>query len=93
MSKEYKLKVVPRIYQQNIFKNVLNKNSLIVLPTGLGKTLIAIMLIIYHLRRSPNKKILFLAPTKPLVEQHRKSILDLTNLSEEEVSLYTGDKN
>ncbi len=92
MSKEYKLKVVPRIYQQNIFKNVLNKNSLIVLPTGLGKTLIAIMLIIYHLRRSPNKKILFLAPTKPLVEQHRKSILDLTNLSEEEVSLYTGDK-
>jgi Fanconi anemia group M protein len=92
VSKEYKLKVVPRIYQQNIFKNVLNKNSLIVLPTGLGKTLIAIMLIIYHLRRSPNKKILFLAPTKPLVEQHRKSILDLTNLSEEEVSLYTGDK-
>jgi len=90
--KEYKLKVVPRIYQQNIFKNILNKNSLVVLPTGLGKTLIAIMLIIYHLRKEPNKKILFLAPTKPLVEQHRRSILELTNLSEEEVVLYTGDK-
>ncbi len=91
IKKEYKLNVVPRIYQQNIFKNIINKNALVVLPTGLGKTLIAIMLIIYHLRKNKDKKVLFLAPTKPLVEQHKKTLLNLTNLSENEVVTYTGD--
>ncbi len=61
-----------RIYQQSIFANSLEKNSLVVLPTGLGKTVIALMLCVYYFNKS-NKKILFLAPTKPLVEQQEKS--------------------
>ncbi|MEO2154476.1 MAG: DEAD/DEAH box helicase, partial [Nanoarchaeota archaeon] len=80
--KEYKLLVEPRIYQTNIFKEILNKNALVVLPTGLGKTIIALMLIIYHLRKNPNKKIVFLAPTKPLAEQHKRSIVNNTTICE-----------
>ncbi|MFW6285983.1 MAG: helicase-related protein [Nanoarchaeota archaeon] len=63
----------PRKYQELIFANSLNKNSLVILPTGLGKTVIAIMLAIYYFNKNPNKKVLFLAPTKPLVEQQEKS--------------------
>lgn len=61
-----------RSYQQSIFANSLNKNTLVVLPTGLGKTVIALMLVTYYFNQS-GKKILFLAPTKPLVEQQKQS--------------------
>lgn len=61
-----------RSYQQSIFASSIEKNSLVVLPTGLGKTVIAIMLSVYYFNKN-NKKILFLAPTRPLVEQQEKS--------------------
>jgi len=64
-----------RTYQQSIFANSVNKNSLVVLPTGMGKTIVAIMLAVYYFNQT-NKKILFLAPTKPLVEQQEKSFKD-----------------
>jgi len=35
--------IIPRDYQKKIFETCLNKNCLVVLPTGLGKTLIALM--------------------------------------------------
>jgi len=63
-----------RSYQQSIFANSLNKNTLVVLLTGLGKTVIALMLVVYYFNNfNGNKKILFLAPTKPLVEQQKDS--------------------
>ena len=64
------LSITPREYQQKIFETAKNHNTLVVLPTGLGKTLIALLLAIDRLKSFPLKKILFLAPTKPLVEQH-----------------------
>lgn len=60
----------PREYQQRIFEVARENNTLVVLPTGLGKTLIALMLSIDRLKKHPLSKILFLAPTRPLVEQH-----------------------
>ncbi len=62
--------ISPREYQQKIFETCLKKNCLVVLPTGLGKTLIALMLTIERMKEFPTKKIVFLAPTKPLAEQH-----------------------
>ncbi|MEK6850192.1 MAG: DEAD/DEAH box helicase [Nanoarchaeota archaeon] len=64
------INIQPREYQQKIFETTKNHNTLVVLPTGLGKTLIALLLAIEKKKSFPLSKILFLAPTKPLVEQH-----------------------
>jgi len=61
--------ISPRKYQEEIFETCKEKNCLIVLPTGVGKTLIALMLAVERSRKFPGEKILFLAPTKPLAEQ------------------------
>ncbi len=80
-------KIVKREYQINIFNSVKDKNSLVVLPTGLGKTIIAVMLIAYKAKYG---KILFLAPTKPLCEQHYATVKELTTLNG--IFLVTGEK-
>ena len=69
---EFLKNVSPRDYQEKIFQRCVEKNCLVVLPTGLGKTLIALMLSIQRLKEFPLEKILFLAPTRPLGEQHLK---------------------
>ena len=58
-----------RQYQCNIAKNALTWNTLVVLPTGLGKTLIAAVVMYNYYRWFPTGKIVFMAPTKPLVAQ------------------------
>ncbi len=79
-----------REYQEAIFINCLNRNSLVVIPTGLGKTIIALMLTVHRLTEMPNSKIIFLAPTKPLVDQHYKSFLNLTVLPSDSLQSLTG---
>jgi len=75
-----KTPIIPREYQKNIVENVLKRgSSLVVIPTGLGKTIIAIMLIEKIVEENKRAKILFLAPTKPLVEQHLESIQKFLN--------------
>lgn len=64
--------IKPREYQQKIFETCSKKNCLVVLPTGMGKTLIALMLAVERQREFPSSKVLFLAPTRPLAEQHFK---------------------
>ncbi|HHH78221.1 MAG TPA: DEAD/DEAH box helicase, partial [Thermoplasmatales archaeon] len=78
--------VQKRAYQVNIFESVKDVNSLIVLPTGLGKTVIALMVMAHRLRKG---NILFLAPTKPLCEQHAKSIRKLMTV--DDVAVVTGE--
>ncbi|MEM4396154.1 MAG: DEAD/DEAH box helicase [Candidatus Woesearchaeota archaeon] len=75
------LTIQPREYQRKIFEKAKLYNTLVVLPTGLGKTLIAILLIENRLKNYPNSKVLFLAPTKPLVLQHKKSIESILNVN------------
>ncbi len=62
--------IKPRKYQQEIYETCKDKNCLVVLPTGIGKTLVALMLSINRQKTVPGTKTLFLAPTKPLAEQH-----------------------
>ena len=82
--------IIPRKYQEDIFKICSEKNCLVVLPTGLGKTLIGLMLTIDRMQKFPKEKVLFLAPTKPLAEQHlnffRKHLPDLFA----DMQLFTG---
>lgn len=62
--------IEPREYQREIYETCKTKNCLAVLPTGIGKTLIALMLTIDRLCKHPDNKVVFLAPTRPLAEQH-----------------------
>ena len=59
-------------FQIDLARIGLDSDLLVVLPTGLGKTVIAALVAAEVLRRSP-KKVLFLAPTRPLVQQHADS--------------------
>lgn len=81
----------PRDYQKAIFEKAKDKNTLVVLPTGLGKTLIALMLTVYNLEKRPGSKAIILAPTKPLVEQHFKSFKEQLPELFAELSLFTGE--
>ena len=58
-----------REYQLSIAMRALDANTLVVLPTGLGKTAVALIVAASRLYNEGGK-ILVLAPTKPLVEQH-----------------------
>ncbi|TDL28562.1 P-loop containing nucleoside triphosphate hydrolase protein [Rickenella mellea] len=58
-----------RDYQFNITKNCLFENTLVALPTGLGKTFIAGAVMLNYYKWFPEGKVLFVAPTKPLVAQ------------------------
>ncbi|MEM2874266.1 MAG: DEAD/DEAH box helicase [Candidatus Nanoarchaeia archaeon] len=65
-----KEKLELRLYQQTILASAIKQNTLVVLPTGLGKTHIAIALAgLLH----DKGKILIMAPTLPLVNQHYKT--------------------
>ena len=64
------LNITPRDYQKTIFETCKEKDCLVVLPTGTGKTLIALMMAIDRFKKFPLKKIVVLAPTRPLIEQH-----------------------
>ena len=47
-------KFTSRLYQQSIFANSIYRNTLVVLPTGLGKTIIAIMQSVYYFNKTNN---------------------------------------
>ncbi|MFX1597380.1 MAG: DEAD/DEAH box helicase family protein, partial [Promethearchaeota archaeon] len=79
-----------RDYQKNIVSSCKNKNSLVVLPTGLGKTIIGILLISNCLIKYPKAKIIILAPTRPLVSQHKDSCMKLLDINSEEITTLTG---
>lgn len=80
----------PRLYQQTIFNTTVSHNTLVVLPTGLGKTAIALMLSVQRLMKYPDSKILLLAPTKPLCEQHQVTFQKHFTIPAEEIVLFTG---
>ncbi len=59
-------------FQLDLARIGLEEDLLVVLPTGLGKTVIAALLGA-ELLRARDGKVLFLAPTRPLVQQHAES--------------------
>ncbi|MDE1833647.1 MAG: DEAD/DEAH box helicase, partial [Candidatus Micrarchaeota archaeon] len=81
--------IEPRAYQINIIQSIFSGgNTLVVLPTGLGKTLIAVFAIASALHNG--KKAVILAPTKPLSEQHYTSLARLLNIDRGHILLLTG---
>ena len=58
-----------REYQLSVAMRALDGNTMVILPTGLGKTAVALLVAASRLYNEGGK-VLMLAPTKPLVEQH-----------------------
>jgi Fanconi anemia group M protein len=80
-----------RKYQNNIVKRCGDRNSLVVLPTGLGKTIIGVLLIAHRFKKYPRHgKVLILAPTRPLVAQHLESCEKFIDIDENKINLFTG---
>ena len=76
-----------RAYQLAIAHVALKESLMVVLPTGLGKTTIALLVL---LNRLPKGKILFMAPTRPLVEQHAAFLKEVVNLDPSLILTLTG---
>ena len=81
--------IEPRDYQVNISRTIYKGgNVLVILPTGLGKTLIAIISSAKALYE--NKKVIVLSPTKPLSTQHYNTFKQMMNLADGSIILLTG---
>jgi len=80
-------KIEQRTYQGVIAASAMDKNTLVVLPTGLGKTVIAAMIAAKKLQ---DGKILFMAPTKPLVQQHFKTFNEFLHVDSSVMHIMTG---
>ena len=80
-----------RAYQEAIARNAVRTNTLVCLPTGLGKSVIAAYVAAEQLRRKPAKSVVMLAPTKPLVLQHFRSFQKLIKLEPESFVWLTGE--
>ncbi|MEX0863183.1 DEAD/DEAH box helicase [Nitrosopumilus sp.] len=77
-----------RDYQINLANQAIAENCIVVLPTGLGKTAVALHVIAEYLSKGTGG-ILFLAPTRVLVHQHYEFLKN--NLTLDDVSLITGE--
>jgi ERCC4-related helicase len=83
-----KSSVEHRDYQDNLAKQAISENCLIVLPTGLGKTTVALHVIAEFLSRGKGG-VLFLAPTRVLSHQHYEFLKN--NLLIDDIALVTGE--
>ena len=79
-----------RGYQRTLADSCYYYSTLVVLPTGLGKTVIALLVMAETLHHQGGKA-LFLAPTKPLVEQHASFLMG--HLVGKSVIQMTGEKD
>jgi ERCC4-related helicase len=76
-----------REYQRTLSDIASKESTLIVLPTGMGKTVVALRAVAHVLQKGG--KVLFMAPTKPLVEQHASYLREL--LVGKKVGVMTGE--
>ncbi|KAI0482295.1 type III restriction enzyme [Xylariaceae sp. FL0804] len=80
-----------RDYQFSIVKNGLFNNTLVALPTGLGKTFIAATIMLNYFRWMETAKLVFVAPTKPLVSQQVDACFHIAGIPRSQTTLLTGE--
>lgn len=82
--------VESRLYQEVIVGNAAKSNTLVVAPTALGKTVIAVLLAAHRLQTFPESKILMISTTRPLVNQHAESFKRFLVTDETGINVFTG---
>lgn len=83
---------VTRDYQYTIVRNALFSNILVALPTGLGKTFIAATVMLNYFRWTKDARIIFVAPTKPLVAQQVDACFNIVGLPRSATTMLTGEQ-
>ncbi|KAK3337388.1 hypothetical protein B0T19DRAFT_379677 [Cercophora scortea] len=81
----------PRAYQFSIVSQCLFENTLVALPTGLGKTFIAATVMLNFVRWTKSAKVVFMAPTKPLASQQVQACLNIVGIPRSQATLLTGE--
>ncbi|XP_036625445.1 Fanconi anemia group M protein [Trichosurus vulpecula] len=79
-----------REYQLRISEAALFCNTLVCLPTGLGKTFIAAVVMYNFYRWFPSGKVVFMAPTKPLVAQQIEACSRVMGIPQRHMAEMTG---
>jgi ERCC4-related helicase len=79
-----------RTYQSNISQSAFNRNTLVILPTALGKTIISLLVCANTLYNYKDKRVLIMAPTRPLVTQHMNSFFSVLKMLEDQIAAVTG---
>jgi len=79
-----------RLYQIQLAGTARNGHTLVCLPTGLGKTTVSLLVTAERLHEVGGKS-LFLAPTKPLVEQQAEFYRDALQIPDDEIVVFTGE--
>jgi len=79
-----------RMYQSNISQSAFNRNTLVILPTALGKTIISLLVCANTLYNYKDKRVLIMAPTRPLVIQHMNSFFSVLKMLEDQIAAVTG---
>uniref|UniRef100_A0A9L0JUR0 ATP-dependent RNA helicase FANCM n=1 Tax=Equus asinus TaxID=9793 RepID=A0A9L0JUR0_EQUAS len=79
-----------RDYQLRIARAALFCNTLVCLPTGLGKTFIAAVVMYNFYRWFPSGKVVFMAPTKPLVTQQIEACYRVMGIPQPDMAEITG---
>ncbi|UCE58007.1 MAG: DEAD/DEAH box helicase [Candidatus Bathyarchaeota archaeon] len=82
--------VETRLYQQTIKEKACQKNTMVILPTALGKTVISALAATHFLINNWNMKILIMAPTRPLVFQHKNTFSKFLRIKAEDIIVLTG---
>ncbi|KAF7193457.1 ATP-dependent DNA helicase mph1 [Pseudocercospora fuligena] len=80
-----------RDYQYNIVSRSLFHNTLVALPTGLGKTFIAATVMLNYYRWTTQAQIVFMAPTKPLIAQQMEACYGIVGIPKRDTVLMTGE--
>ncbi|MHB8565800.1 MAG: DEAD/DEAH box helicase [Nitrososphaerales archaeon] len=80
-----------RAYQLEVAEICFEQNTLAVLPTGLGKTAIALLVVARTISRDNGSRALILAPTRVLVRQHFDFVTKHLSLSSQDIGVVTGE--
>jgi ERCC4-related helicase len=79
-----------RSYQYGMAQSACDRNTLVILPTSLGKTIVALLVCADVLYKYRDMRVLVMAPTRPLVSQHMASFLTALKLLDEHTASVTG---
>lgn len=80
-----------RTYQREVAEICTEQNTLAILPTGLGKTAIALLVVAHYLSESSDSRALILSPTRVLANQHYEFVKKHLNINADQIGVITGE--